>query len=158
MKERLMWILKKDVNPTVKFEILEKFFHYVDCDQDIDFLIELFDTEVDACVLHEISAQLFRIEEKKPDIMRSKKKVVIEKLLYRSINDDSVVVRHESIEALGYLGDESCLEILDALKNDQNSDIKSTAHIAFENTFVRLKFNLKASELCDFYIKQYEVA
>src|SRR2546429_9385221 len=101
MKEKIKRILLQEPDPFIRFEVLEKFFGFVYVEEDVHFLLSLLRSDRDPCVRHEVAAQLFRIEEQKPHLMVNIRPNVIEGLLDRAEYDESTVVRHEAIEALG---------------------------------------------------------
>lgn len=135
-------------DPSIRFEVLERFSDLADCEDDVRSMIHLLENDADPCVRHEAAAQLFRIEEKKPHLMNSLRQRAIAALLDKAWNDESTVVRHESIEVLGYIGDEDCLKSLTKLAMDENVDIRSTAEIALRTTEHRIERGITASALC----------
>jgi hypothetical protein len=155
MKEKITTILKCESDPSIRFEVLEKFYSLVDCEDDVRFIINVLQNDEDPCVRHEAAAQLFRIEEKKPTLMINLKRQTIAALLDKAYNDESIVVRHESIEALGYIGDEHSLTSLEKLSKDKNLDIRSTAEIAFHTAERRIKDGVRASDLTAHIIENW---
>jgi HEAT repeat protein len=147
MKEAITQMLKAS-DPAIRFEILERFSDLADCEDDVHSIINVLENDGDPCVRHEAAAQLFRIEEKKPHLMTNLKQRAIAALWDKAWNDESTVVRHESIEVLGYIGGEESLENLTALAMDENLDIRSTAEIAFRTAEHRIKRRIGASALC----------
>ena len=152
MKNRMINILTKEENPMIRFEVLEKFYKIVSTENDINLIIEILINDTDPCVRHEAAAQLFRIEEKKSELFKPLKRKAIDALFDRAYNDISTVVRHESIEALGYLAEKDHLTQLEKLIISEDIDIKSTAAIAYNAASIRIKNNLKANELGDFLL------
>lgn len=149
VKNKIIEIVRKEVDPSIRFEILEKFYHSVENENDVLFIIDVLNNDNDPCVRHEAAAQLFRIAEKKPDLLINLKQVIINSLLDKAYHDISTVVRHESIEALGYIVDKNSLKYLHKLRMDDNIDISSTANIAYKTAKRRLVLKLKASEITD---------
>jgi HEAT repeat protein len=147
MKEVITQMLKA-ADPSIRFEVLERFSDLADCEDDVRSMINLLENDGDPCVRHEAAAQLIRIEEKKPHLMTNLRQRAIAALLERALNDESTVVRHESIEVLGYIGDERSLQNLTELAMEENLDIRSTAEIALRTAERRIKRGVKASSLC----------
>lgn len=152
MKQKIINILRIEKDPSVRFEVLEKYLEFIDSEEDVRFLIKILFDDADPCVRHKAAAQLFRIEEKDIDLPKNLKSEIIHALLDRALNDESTVVRHESIEALGYLGDESALNSLKKLTIDENLDVRSTAIIALGTASKRVEFNLEVNQVSDFLI------
>lgn len=157
MKEKIIEIIRNELDPSIRFEVLEKFYHKLDNEKDVLFLLNILNNDIDPCVRHEAAAQLFRVAEKKPDLLLNLKKTVINALLDRAYNDESTVVRHESIEALGYIADKDTLKHLYSLSLNDNLDIKTTASIAHKTAKRRLVLNLKASEITDNIISTWKI-
>ena len=147
MKEVIIQMLEA-ADPSIRFEILERFSDLADCEEDVRSMIKILEKDADPCVRHEAAAQLFRIEEKKPHLMVNLKREAVAALLDKAWNDESTVVRHESIEVLGYIGGEDALKNLTELATHENLDIRSTAEIAFRTAERRIKQGIKASALC----------
>lgn len=147
MKEVITQMLEA-ADPSIRFEVLERFSDLADCEDDVRSMINLLENDGDPCVRHEAAAQLFRIEEKKPHLMTNLREQAIAALLDKAWHDESTVVRHESIEVLGYIGDQGCLKNLAELAMDENLDIRSTAEIALRTTEHRIKRGIKAGALC----------
>jgi hypothetical protein len=153
MKNRIINILKNEQDPSIRFEVLEKFFEYIYSEEDVLFLMGLLIHDSDPCVRHKAAAQLFRVEEKESPLTVNLKSKIIQALVDRAFHDKSTVVRHESIEALGYLGDKSALDSLKILMGDENLDVSSTAGIAFGTAKRRVENNIDASEVANFLIE-----
>ena len=147
MKQKIIEIIKEEKDASIRFEVLEKFYHKVDCESDVQLLIDILKDDYDPCVRHEAAAQLFRVAERKPLLLQNLKSKAIETLLDKACNDVSTVVRHESIEALGYIADLNALKDLEHFSKSDNLDIHSTAHIALKTAKRRLEMNLTADEV-----------
>lgn len=157
MKDILIDIIRNESDPSIRFEILEKFYHNIDNEKDILFLLDVLNNDSDPCVRHEVAAQLFRAAEKKPNLLVNLKQIVINTLLEKAHNDESIVVKHECIEALGYITDADSLKFIHRLCNDENIDISTTANIAYKTARRRLVLNLKVSELTDNIIENWKI-
>ena len=142
-------------DPSIRFEVLERFPELADCESDIQFLIDILQNDHDPCVRHEAAAQLYRIEEKKPQLMANLRPRVVSALFERAWNDESVVVRHESIEVLGYIADEQSLDALRRLTTDVNLDISSTAEIALRTATRRIAEGIETRDLCSELISRW---
>lgn len=153
MKRRIINILVEERDASVRFEVLERFLDFIDSEEDVVFLIELLANDLDSCVRHKAAAQLFRIKEKGIVVTADLESKIIEALVDRAFHDASTVVRHESIEALGYLGNESTLDSLRELIEVDNPDVSATAYIAYETAKRRAEYNIDATELGDFLIR-----
>lgn len=147
MKDLIAEMLET-AEPSIRFEILERFSDLADCEDDVRSMLKLLETDVDPCVRHEAAAQIYRIEEKKPHLMTNLRDQAIATLIDKAWNDESTVVRHESIEVLGYLGDERSLKDLSELSTDKNLDISSTAEIALRTAQRRMAWGIGADTLC----------
>ena len=156
MKEKIIEILKTELDPTIRFEVLEKFYHQVSSDEDINLIIDILKNDADPCVRHEAAAQLFRIEEKKNSLMKNLKRKAISVLFDRACHDESTVVRHEAIEALGYIVENEDLNNLYAFTDSTNNDIKSTAYIAYNAAKQRIENNLQPKELSNHLINSWK--
>ena len=147
-KKESLFRLLHDPAAFARFEILEHYTDFVESEEDIGPLQEVLTLDPDPIVRHEAAAQLLKIETKRPELTANLKQQ-IQSALVKSIHEDSsVIVRHEAMEALAYIGNEDALPILQGLVNDSNSDIKCTALIARDILLFRLKHSLKGSELC----------
>ncbi len=155
MKEKLKTILLNETDASIRFELLEKFFSTINTQDDVRFLIRLLHSDKDPCVRHEVAAQLFRTEEKKPHLMENLRDDVIAALLERAQRDESTVVRHEAIEALGYIGDAQTLVVLKQLATEVDIDIRSTAEIAVSTTARRMRENVTTGELADHLVRNW---
>jgi hypothetical protein len=148
MKEEIVAILRTEEDACVRFEMLENFYEVADSESDILLLLSILNNDEDPCVRHEAAAQLFRIEEKKSYLFSPMtKNMAIKSLFTRAKYDESVVVRHESIEALGYLVDFDRLDCLDSFVQSENLDIKSTAKISTKVARYRIEKNIPASRV-----------
>lgn len=156
MKDTIIKIIKLESDSSIRFEVLERFYTILDCEDDVRFVIDVLLSDCDPCVRHEAAAQLFRIEEQRPHLMKGVKRQAIDALLDRAHRDESTVVRHESIEALGYLGDENALRSLEALALDRDLDIRSTAEIALRTCRRRIVDGVSAGELCSHIIEKWK--
>jgi HEAT repeat protein len=118
-------------------------------------MINILENDHDPCVRHEVAAQLYRIEERKPQLMANLRTRVVSALFDRAWNDESVVVRHESIEVLGYIADAQSLSALRRLTVDENLDISSTAEIALRTATRRIAEGIKTHDLCSELIARW---
>jgi|ERR1041385_551529 HEAT repeat protein len=155
MKELITQMLE-GAEPSIRFEILERFSDLADCENDVRTMLKLLETDADPCVRHEAAAQIYRIEEKKPQLMTNLREQAIATLIDKAWNDESTVVRHESIEVLGYLGDERSLKDLSELATDKNLDISSTAEIALRTAQRRMAWGIGADTLCSDIIAHWQ--
>jgi HEAT repeat protein len=148
MKDKIRQILNITTDPSIRFELLEKFSDLASCEDDVRSLIELLENDPDPCVRHEAAAQLYRLEERKPRLMINLREKAVASLLDKACNDESTVVRHESIEVLGYVGGEECLDNLRQLATNEDLDIRSTAEIALRTAERRMKCGIKPQAIC----------
>ncbi len=129
-----------------RLELLEYLTEKARTTDEAQEILSVFEDDPDPIVRHEAAAQLIRLERENPNVV-SPLKVKIREALIRGPQDKSVVIRHEALESLAYIGDESTLEILQASIGDANPDVSNTAKLAYEVLAFRLKHNLKPSEL-----------
>lgn len=146
MKELIAQMLEAP-DPSIRFEMLEKFSDLADCEDDVRSMLKLLESDLDPCVRHEAAAQIYRIEERNPHLMANLRDQAIATLIDKAWNDESAVVRHESIEVLGYVGDRRSLKDLSELATDTNLDISSTAEIALRTAQRRLRWGISADTL-----------
>ncbi|HEV7601962.1 MAG TPA: hypothetical protein VGO49_17115 [Bradyrhizobium sp.] len=158
MKEEIVAILRTETDACVRFEMLENFYEAADSEADILLLLSILNNDEDPCVRHEAAAQLFRIEEKKSHLFSPMtKNMAIKSLFTRAKYDESVVVRHESIEALGYLVDFDRLGCFDSFVQSENLDIQSTAKISAKVARYRIEKNIPASSIGACFAKERTV-
>lgn len=155
MKSKIIKILTFEKDPSIRFEVLEKFYSYVEDDNDINLIINILDDDPDPCVRHEAAAQLFRIELKKNDLLQNLKSKAIEILFRKATTDPSIVVQHESIEALAYLVGPEHLEQLRVFIDSNDLDIQSTATIAFHTAKKRIESKTPARDLSSLLIQEW---
>lgn len=144
-KEELRMLLR-DPSVFTRFEVLEQFAKIVDEESDVVILQSLLAHDPDPIVRHEAAAQLLQVETNKPELTASLRNQIQQALMKSVREDESVIVRHEAMEALAYVGDESALRVLGDLADDANTDIKCTARIARDILQFRLENKLKGSE------------
>lgn len=155
MKNKIAKILKTCKHEEVRFELLEQYFKCISKKEDINLIFDLLANDADPCVRHEAAAQLYRIGEKKPELLSSIRDKAV-KALYSAVNcDASIVVKHECIEVLGYLAKEKDLNKLRKLIKSENPDIHSTAKIAFRMAKNRLVGNIPVNKIPSHYIAMY---
>ena len=154
-KDKIKAILLTAADASVRFEVLEKYLDYMDTPDDAIFLMDLLKNDADPCVRHKAAAQLFRVQEKDSTVTANLKQQIIEALLNCALNDTSTVARHESIEALGYLGDKGTLERLAILTTDANPDVASTARIALGTARRRSEHSLEPNQVGEFLVDRW---
>src|SRR5437867_10558253 len=138
--------LLRDKSAFTRFEILEQYAMIADDADDIIPIQRALAEDPDPIVRHEAAAQLLKIETSKPELSEGLKRQIQNALLKSVLKDQSVIVRHEAMEALAYIGDESALPILENLIDDANTDIKCTARIARDILIFRLKNGVSGAE------------
>lgn len=145
--KRIQEILKTESDSFKRFEILEHYSKYSKDPEDILFLLKLLIVDPDPMVRHEIAAQLLRLEMFRSDISKRHRKEILSAFKERIKNDTSIIVKHECLEALGYIGEKSDLEYLSNIINEEsNEDIVSTAKISLGALTFRTEKNLEPGE------------
>ena len=158
MREKIIRILNTSRDASLRFEALEKFYECAETEGDILFVISILNNDADPCVRHEAAAQLFRLEEKKSWLFSGElRNMAIRALLARANYDQSIVVQHELIEALGYLIDREHLSDLEAFMGSDNIDISSTARISARVARIRIEKGISASMIGQVLIDGAEV-
>jgi HEAT repeat protein len=155
MKAKIKQMLQIEPDAAIRFEVLERFVDHVNCEEDVRLIVSLLESDSDPCVRHEAAAQLYRIEETKPHLMNGVREHAVATLLDKALTDESTVVRHESIEVLGYIGDRDALPHLAELAKNNNLDIRSTAEIAYRTAHRRLTDDITTSGLSAHLIKHW---
>jgi HEAT repeat protein len=155
-KETVKQIILGDYEDFKRFEMMESFSKYAEDSEDVKFLVKVLRNDKSSVVRHEAAAQLLKIEQKKPWIMESVKDFVIEELLNVVLYDVSIVARHESVEALSYIGDSRVLIKLDEIiKNEaKENELLETVQLARDTIEYRLIKNILPSELSSTIIKE----
>jgi HEAT repeat protein len=146
-KAALTKTLRESKEEFVTFELMGKFADMADSRGDINLLLNLLEKHPDSIVRHEAAAQLAANWKKRPGVFETYGHRIICGLLKTAMDDRSVVARHEAIESLGYLGDESILSDLERLIHDDNEDIRRTAKIAVDVVKYRKKNRVSFSRL-----------
>jgi len=115
----------------VRFELIEQYAETVTTSEDVLNFIALMESENNSILRHEISAQLLRINNKKPGLLQPIQSEIEDFLIGVILNDQSIVSRHEAIESLSSIGGKKSLAFLLKLcRNEQNNDILDTIHIS----------------------------
>ncbi|MBS1593175.1 MAG: HEAT repeat domain-containing protein [Bacteroidetes bacterium] len=149
-KELIKSIISGNAKDFKRFELLENFAIICDSKEDIEFLVNILTCDRSSVVRHEAAAQLLKIEQKKPWVLKPMKSYVIRKLLNVVITDTSLVAKHESVEALSYIGDSSVLiELNKLIENSGEDEISDTIQLAIETIEYRIVKNINAHELSD---------
>jgi HEAT repeat protein len=130
-----------------RFEVLEHYGKLAEDESDVLHLLAVLQDDKDPIVRHEAAAQLLKLETTKPSVTARVRERMCEALRGSIRNDPSVIVRHEAMEALAYIGNEENLSVLQSLIEDPNSDIQFTARIAYDMLRFRLQKNIAGSEL-----------
>lgn len=129
-----------------RLELLEYYAVQAKTVDGVQEILLVFEKDPCPIVRHEAAAQLIRLERDRPDIVFPLR-VKIRQALIRGLQDKSVVVQHEVLESLAYIGDESTLDTLRTAMSDVNTDVSNTAKLAYEILAFRLERNLKPGEL-----------
>lgn len=149
-------ILIEEENSFKRFEILEHYSKFAQGSSDIDFLLKLILTDNDPMVRHEVAAQLLRMMMFRSDITRGYAHPILGAFKERIQNDSSIVVRHECLEAVGYLGDKDDLAYLQELiEENSHPDVVSTARISLEALKYRLDFSLGPEDFWDKIVEEH---
>jgi HEAT repeat protein len=130
-----------------RFEALEHYTSAADNASDVSNLIRILKNDTDPIVRHEAAAQMLRLETINPSVTANMHKVICDALVQAILTDPSIIVKHEAMEALSYVGDSSALEIFERLVDNPNCDIQSTAKLSYEMLRFRLEKEVAASGL-----------
>jgi len=147
-KQMLLKLLEAKAAFT-RFEILEHYADFADAEADIFPLQKVLAQDPDPIVRHEAAAQLLKIETKKPGLTVNLRPQIQAALIKSVCEDNSVIVRHESMEALAYIGDRGAMSVLESLVGHANADINCTAKIACDILRFRLLNKLSGAEISD---------
>lgn len=154
---KIQKILSDEVNSFKRFEILEHYTKHSNDSNDVLFLLNLITTDPDPMVRHEVAAQLLRLEMFRSEISKIHRKEILLTFKERIQNDNSIVVKHECLEAIGYVGDKDDFDYLrHIIENDKNEDIISTAQIALGALTLRTDKKLEPSEFWDRIYNEYD--
>ena len=133
-KQRLFDIiwrkLSPDVRYAVKFEATDDLRGFKLNKREIHKVIEILETHPDMMVRHEAAFVLLELDATNPRLLKAMRGEITTALSNRAKYDKSMVVRHETLEALGYVGDESCLGLLKSAARSRNKDIRESALVA----------------------------
>lgn len=140
-------MIKSSKDDYVVFELIEQFADFADSPDDLMFLLDLLEHHENSIVRHEVAAQLAEIRIKKPHIFANMDELIINTLVKCAVNDKSITARHEAIEALGYIGNDKMLNVLEKLMQDKEEDIRLTAKIAANMIKFRLQTGVELSQL-----------
>jgi hypothetical protein len=148
-KERIMAFILSDEKDFKRFELLEQYIQFASEEGDVLFLLKVLRKDQSSIVRHEAAAQLLKIEQRKPELIRNLKDKVIDALLVVVMNDKSLVAKHESVEALSYIGDNTVLPVFNKLLDslDKDNELIDSVHLAKEAIEYRISKNIMASEL-----------
>lgn len=148
-KERIKSIILSNEDNFKRFELIEQFIDLVSEADDIIFLLNILISDRSSVVRHEAAAQLLKVEQKKPSIIAPLRERVIKALLHVVARDPSMVAKHESAEALSYIGDISVVQKLNEIAStvDKDDEILETIDIAKQTIVFRNKNKIAASEL-----------
>jgi hypothetical protein len=114
-----------------RFELIESYAELVTDTFDILHLLNFMHEERNAVLRHEISAQLLKINKRVPELVLPIINKIENFLIDTAINDESIVSRHEAIEALSSIGGEESLKfLLELSKTEVNKDILDTILIS----------------------------
>ena len=102
-------------------------------------LLEILAKHPNMMVRHEVAFVLLELEERNPVLMKMMRKDIIKVLSRRVKCDKSVVVKHEVLETLGYIGDKTCRKLLRRYLKSKNNDIKESALFALQLLESRLR-------------------
>lgn len=130
-----------------RFEALEHFTALISNEADVLHLITILHNDDDPIVRHEAAAQLLRAETIKPDATGDMRAIICAALVKALEKDSSIIVQHEALEALAYIGDAETLRVLDSFRNSPNPDIRSAANVAFDMLCFRISKSVRASDL-----------
>lgn len=147
IKQEVLNMIKSSKDDHVIFELVEQFADLADSEDDLMFLLDLLEHHENSIVRHEVAAQLAEIRIKKPHIFANMDELIIRTLVKCAVNDKSITARHEAIEALGYIGNDTILNTLEELMQDKEEDIRLTAKIAFNMIKLRLQSGVELSQL-----------
>lgn len=152
-KSEILRILQTSSKDYVVFELLEHFAELADAESDVIVLLEFLEHHQNSIVRHEAAAQIAELWMRNTKIFRRNKRKVISALLRSSLKETSPTARHESIEALGYIGNRSTTVSLKMLFNNSNEDISRTARIACDMILFRIKNKSQPSSLWKSIVK-----
>jgi len=152
MKEEIIRILQSDEPAFIRFELLEALVDYADGEEDVRLMLSILRHDKDPMIRHEVAAQLLRLEQTKPELMYLLKKTILALLKETVVNDESVIVKHEALEAIGYIGEQEELNFLLSYTRDLNEDIRTTSQVAYESLRYRIDNNIGASELSSYLL------
>lgn len=147
IKQDVLDMIKSSKDDYVVFELIEQFADLADSPDDLMFLLDLLEHHENSIVRHEVAAQLAEIRIKKPLIFGNMDELIINTLVKCAVNDKSITARHEAIEALGYIGNDKMLNVLEKLMQDKEEDIRLTAKIAANMIKFRLQTGVELSQL-----------
>lgn len=156
-KDIIKEIILSDDKNFKRFEMIENFVYYASEPEDVKFLVFILRNDKNSVVRHEAAAQLLKIEQKKPWIMEEIKDYVIKELLNVVINDTSLVAKHESVEALSYIGNEMVLKTFNELieNQDKENELMDTILVARDSIDYRISKKITASTLSEEIIKDH---
>lgn len=157
IKEIIKEIILSDDKNFKRFEMIENFVYYASEPEDVKFLVSVLRNDKNSVVRHEAAAQLLKIEQKKPWIMEEIKDYVINELLNVVLIDQSLVAKHESVEALSYIGDDKVLKKFNELieKQSDENELLDTILVARDSIDYRISRKIAASTLGEEIIKDY---
>jgi len=148
-KQRLFEIIWGELDPNLtyvmKFEAIDRLRSLSLDERDILKVLEVLERHPDLMVRHEAAFVLLDFEEKNPSLSKKMRAVITNALSKRARYDKSLVVRHETLEALGYVGDESCMNLLLQSTKSRNKDIRESALFALQ----LLRFRLSGAPLSE---------
>lgn len=149
-KEIMISIIKNELKDFKRFEVIEHFSELVSEESDILLLLDILRNDTSSVVRHEAAAQLLKIEQKQPHLLSNLKDIVIKELLHVVVNDYSLVAKHESVEALSYIGNVDVIEKFNELIEDNKThpELLESIIIAKETIIYRSEKNIGASGLC----------
>lgn len=129
-----------------RLELLDYCAMQITAPEQIEEILRVVKEDTDPIVRHEAVAQLVRLKREKGNLFTKRVDERIRAMFLAALDDNSVVVRHEILEALAYFGDATILETLRHHADDAEPDIRHTARLALELLQFRLN---RGIEVCD---------
>lgn len=141
-KQRLFEIIWEKLDPNftyaMKFEAIDRLRIVPLNKREVCKILDILERHPDMMVRHEAAFVLLELEETNPRLLKKMRPDITAALSRRVKYDKSLVVRHETLEALGYVGDESCLSLLRLSAKNRNKDIRESALVALQLLEFRL--------------------
>jgi len=141
-KKRIFEIIWEKSDPNfayaIKFEAIDRLRSFSLNKNDVSMVIDILEKHPDMMVRHEAAFVLLELEESNPRLLKEMSSIITSALSRSAKYDKSLVVRHETLEALGYVGDETCLNFLRLSTKSRNKDIQESALVALQLLEFRL--------------------